>query len=264
MHKYFLIAKNTWNETLTYRLNFTMWRIRTVISLLAFYFLWLAVVPKGTLAFGYSHSMILTYILGTAIVSAIVMSARSYVIGDEINKGDLSNYLLKPVNYFIYWLFKNFGDKAMNIMFLSIELPILFIILKPPFFIQKDFIFLILFAISIVFAIFLHFLIDILLGFVGFWSNEVWAPRFIFFASIGFFSGTYFPLDILPKGIFEIFKILPFGYLIYFPLKIYLGQLSTAKILEGFLTSAVWIVVLYFFARFIWKRGLKIYTSAGR
>lgn len=264
MRKYFLVAKNTWDEILTYRLNFIMWRVRTIISLLAFYFLWLAVIPKGSVVFGYTSSTILTYILGTAIVSAFVLSARTYVIGEEINKGTLSNYLLKPINYFLYWLSKNFGDKAMNIMFSAVELSILYIILKPPIFIQENIIFLLLFIISIILAIFLHFLIDVLLGFIGFWSAEVWAPRFIFFASIGFFSGVYFPLDILPKGVFEVFSILPFSYLMYFPLKIYLGELSILKILEGFLITAVWIFILFLITKFVWKKGLQAYTAYGR
>lgn len=264
MHKYFLVAKNTWDETLTYRLNFVMWRVRTNISLLAFYFLWFAVIPKDGSAFGYSHSTILTYILGTAIVSAIVLSARTHVIGDEINKGDLSNYLLKPINYFLYWLSKNFGDKAMNIMLSMVELSILYIVLKPPVFIQKDLIFILFFVISIILAIFLHFLIDVLLGFIGFWSAEIWAPRFIFFASIGFFSGVYFPLDILPKGVFQIFSILPFSYLMYFPLKIYLGELSILKILEGLLITGIWIFILFLITKFVWKKGLQAYTAYGR
>lgn len=264
MRKYLLVARNTWEETLAYRLNFVMWRIRTNISLLAFYFLWLVIIPKGSSFFGYNQSTMLTYVLGTALISAIVLSTRTQAVGDEINQGNLSNYLIKPINYFLYWLFKDLGDKAMNIAFSIVELSILFIILNPPVFIQTNFNFLSAFLFATALSLVMYFFISILLGFVGFWSSEVWAPRFIFLVSIGFFSGVYFPLDILPQPIFQMFKLLPFSYLIYFPLKIYLGQLSYSLIFTGLGTMVFWIMILYLLVKFVWNRGLKIYTAQGR
>src|SRR5579883_278276 len=111
MKKYMLIAKNMWDQTFTYRLNFVVWRVRVVINLLIMYFLWLAILPKGKQLFGYSQSLMLTYILGTSLLNAIVLASRSGEVGDEINNGDLSNFLLRPINYFSYWFAKDLGDK---------------------------------------------------------------------------------------------------------------------------------------------------------
>src|SRR5579859_1305440 len=138
MKKYFLIARNMWDQTLTYRLNFIVWRIRVVINLLIIYFLWMAILPSGKQLFGYSQSMILTYILGTSLLNAIILASRSGEVGDEINNGDLSNFLLRPINYFYYWFAKDLGDKAMNLIFSVIELSILFFLLKPPLFLQHN------------------------------------------------------------------------------------------------------------------------------
>lgn len=264
MNKYLLVAKNTWEETLTYRLNLVMWRLRTNLSLLALYFLWFAIIPKDAIIFGYSQSLMLTYILGTAIMSAVVLSNRSYAIGDEINQGNLSNFLIRPINYFLYWFSKDIGDKAMNIAFFAVELSILFLILKPPFFMQTNLNLIGLSMVSIVFSVLMYFLINVLLGFIGFWSPETWAPRFIFWVLLGFLAGSYFPLDILPTTIFEFFKLLPFSYLIYFPLKIYLGQLTHFELIEGLVIEIAWIIVLYFVSKLVWEKGLKIYTAYGR
>lgn len=77
VRKYWLVAKNTWEETLTYRLNFAMWRVRTVLQLLTLYFLWLSVLPKDTTLLGYTQPFMLTYILGTSLISSIVLASRS-------------------------------------------------------------------------------------------------------------------------------------------------------------------------------------------
>ncbi len=264
MNKYFQIAKLTWDETLVYRLNFVMWRIRVVLQILTLYFLWASLIPSGTTLFGYDQSQMLTYILGASLVSSIVLSSRSSAVGDEINSGNLSNFLLRPINYFLYWFSRDVGDKAMNIAFAMVELTIIFAILKPPLFIRVESIHLLLTFVAIILAIIIYFFFSFLLGLIGFWNPEVWAPRFIFTVLLNFFAGGLFPLDILPKFIFSIFQLLPFTYLLYFPIKIYLGQLTTIEIFTGIAISLVWTTLLYVVVKYIWRKGLLVYTAQGR
>ncbi|OGH19211.1 MAG: hypothetical protein A2868_01785 [Candidatus Levybacteria bacterium RIFCSPHIGHO2_01_FULL_40_15b] len=264
LSKYYLIARNTWDETLVYRLNFVMWRVRVILGILTMYFLWLALLPPGQNILGYTRELMLTYILGTSLINSIVISSRTYEVGDHINSGNLSNFLIRPINYFGYWFARDLGDKAMNIVFSASELTILFFILKPPLFIQSDISLIMLTLVSCAFALVLYFIINFLLGSIGFWSPEVWAPRFIFITVLTFFSGGLFPLDILPKPIFSALSLLPFTYLLFFPLKIYLGQLATYEIIRGILISSVWIVILSQVLRFVWQRGLRVYTAYGR
>jgi len=264
MKKYWQIAKNTWDETVSFRLNFVMWRVRVVLQILTLYFLWFSILPKETSFFAYSQSHILTYILGTSLISAFVLSSRSYSVGDEINRGDLSNFLIKPINYFFYHFARDISDKTMNIVFSITELTILFFILRPPLFIQTDALYFSLFIIATLLALLLYFFFNFLLGMVGFWSPEVWAPRFIFFTVITFFAGGLFPLDILPQKIFTIFQFLPFSYLLYFPLKIYLGQLSLNQIFQGMAITMIWVLLMYLVVKFVWQKGLVVYTAQGR
>lgn len=264
LKKYFLTARNTWDETLAYRLNFVMWRVRVILAMLTMYFLWNALLlPGGNIA-GYTRELMLTYILGTSIIGSLVISNRSYEVGDEINNGNLSNFLLRPMNYFLYQFSRDIGDKAMNIVFSIIELTILFLILKPPIFVQQNAGLIILALAICVLSLITYFLINFILGSVGFWSPDVWAPRFIFYTVLTFFSGSLFPLDILPKQIFDVISLTPFPYLLFFPLKIYLGQISAFEIIRGVIISGVWIVLLWFTLKFVWGKGLRLYTAYGR
>ncbi len=264
MKKYYLVARNMWDEMLTYRLNFTMWRVRNVFQLLTIYFLWYALIPQNSSFAGYTRAEMLTYILATVLASAIVTSTQTGNIGDEINSGDLSNFLLRPINMFKYWLAKDFGDKAMNISFSIVELSLIFILLHPPLFIQSNLLFLVATIFSLLVAVMEYFFFSLLLGFIGFWSSETWAPRFIFSIILSFFAGGLFPLDILPKPIFLFVQFLPFTYMVYFPVKIYLGQLSFLAILQGLAISLLWVGVLFAFAKMVWNRGLQVYAAQGR
>ncbi len=265
MNKYFLVGKNLVSEIFTYRLNFVMWRVRMILSLLTIYFLWSALIPEGRELFGYTNSSILTYIILVHLTYSFVVASRSYAVGEDIIQGNLSNFLLKPFNYFTYLFSKDVGDKFMNISLTVIELSILFVILKPPIFIQTDLLLLLLTALSILSGIGIMFFIYVLLGSIGFWSQEVWAPRFIFFTIIlNFFTGFLFPLDILPKPIFDFIQFLPFSYLLYFPVKIYLGQMAIDQILMGTSISLFWVVVFHLLLKKVWTKGLQIYGAYGR
>ncbi len=263
MKKYFKVISSTFDEIATYRFNFMMWRLRIVLQLLTIYFLWLTVTPASGQLFGYSRSLILTYVLGASLLTSIVISTRTQEIGENINSGDLSHFLSKPWSYFGYWFARDIGDKAFNIFFAVIELTILFFILKPTLLLQTDLSILLLSIIAIFFAVLINFFIGCLLGMIGFWSPEVWAPRFIFFILIGFFAGSAFPLDIFPGWAQNIFQFSPFTYLIYFPLKIYLNKFTSDQIITGFIIASIWLILLFLATKFVWSKGLKIYSSQG-
>lgn len=264
MKKYLFVIKNTWNEILTYRLSFSMWRFRTVLWFLMGYFLWNAIMPTTGNLFGYSRNLMLTYILVASFMSAIVSSSRTSEVGENINSGNLSIFLLKPFSYFKYWFSRDIGDKLMNISFALLELTILFLLLKPPIFIQTNLFILLLTVLAVGLAILLNFFIGMILSMIAFWSPEVWGPRFIFYILVSYFGGSFFPLDILPTQLFNIFRLLPFTYLYYFPTKIYLGNISFSEILIGFAISTAWCFLLYLVTSMVWKKGLRIYEAYGR
>ncbi|HSW48437.1 MAG TPA: ABC-2 family transporter protein [Candidatus Saccharimonadales bacterium] len=263
MKKYIKVITSTFDEIATYRFNFAVWRFRTVLQLLAIYFLWLTVAPKGGQVFGYTQPLMLTYILGVSFVGSIVISTRTYEIGENINSGELSHFLAKPWSYFGYWFARDIGDKAFNICFSIAELIILYILLKPTLVLQSHIGLVILTLIAISIALLINFFIGCLMGMIGFWSPEVWAPRFIFFILTGFLAGTAFPLDIFPIWFQNILQFSPFTYLLYFPLVIYLNKLTTSQLLSGFVISIIWLAILLFATKYIWSRGLKIYSSHG-
>lgn len=265
MKKYWPVFKNTLEEYFAYRLNFVMWRVRTVLQLLVVYFLWLAVFQnqRGEI-FGYTQSLLLTYILGTSVLRAVVFSSRTIDVGDEINRGNLTNFLLKPISYFKYWFTRDLADKILNIFFAALELTIIYLLLKPPIFLQTSFLNFSLFVASVGLATLLYFYINFLFGLLAFWTPETWAPRFVFFIFLEFFAGGLFPLDILPEFLFNLLIFSPFAYLVFFPLKIYLGQLNPWQIGQGLAVCAFWIVIFYQIVRLIWQKGLMIYSAEGR
>lgn len=258
------IVKNTWEEYMMYRLSFVLWRVRSVMQLVVTYFLWWAIFSQHKELFGYTQSMMLTYILLGAIVRPFVMGTRTQEVGAMINDGSLSNYLVRPMHIFRFFFSRDIGDKTLNILFAVGEIAFLLFLLRPPIFLQMNALTLFFTAVSLVIGMMIFFYFSLLLSFLGFWSPDVWAPRFLSFVFAEFFTGMMFPLDILPAPLFFVSKLLPFSYFIYFPLKVYLGQLSTVSILTGMLAGLFWIGGMKALADRLWDKGLRVYAAEGR
>lgn len=206
--------KGTVEEYLVYRLSFFLWRVRMIMQILVVYFLWWALFKGHNTLFGYTQGMMLTYILLSSIVRPFCMGTRTQEVGSLINEGDLSNFLLRPVNFLRYYVFRDLADKMLNIIFATIEVSILFIILKPPVFLQPNLLVLFFTAVALFIGASLFFYFSIMISYLAFWTPDVWAPRFLSFVFAEFFTGMLFPLDILPKPLFILSNYLPFSYFI--------------------------------------------------
>jgi ABC-2 type transport system permease protein len=267
MRKFFSIFKISFQQEFAYKINFIMWRVRNILQILLVFFLWDAVfLSPDRVIFGYDKAKILTYIFGIMIVRAFVFSARAVDVGAEVANGDISNLLIRPVNYFKYWLTRDLSSKALNLSFAALEFLVLFLILKPPFFFQTDISILLIFFVFLVFALLIFFELLFVISALPFWFPEMtWAGHFlviIIFAE--FLSGATFPLDILPLALQKVLYLLPFPYLIFFPIQVYLGKISGETLMGGFLISLFWLLILNFLMRWIWNKGLKAYQAFGR
>jgi len=267
MDKYLQVFKISLQQEFVYRVNFVMWRIRNVMQILLVYFLWDAVFSDpDRIVFGYDRAKILTYVLGLVFVKAFVLSARAADVAGEVSQGDLSNYLVKPVNYFKYWLVRDISSKVLNLTFALIEMFFLFLLLKPSFYIQTNILSLLGFVVSVVLAMFIYFTLIFINSSVSFWIPEAaWGVHFLVgVVIVEFLSGALFPLDLLPSTVQTALNLTPFPYLIFFPLQVYLGNVTGFAMIRGLLVCGVWVVLLFYVMSYVWRRGLKVYQAYGR
>ena len=264
MRAYIQIIKGTIEEYATYRLSFILWRVRLVIQLLVVYFMWWAIFSEHQTLFGYTQGAMLTYVLFSSFVRPFVMGTRTQEVAEYIRSGSLSNYLVRPMPFLGFCVSRDIADKLLNVIFAVFEIIILYLLLRPPLMIQTNIVMVFLAFVALVMGMILFFYFSLLLSFIGFWTPDVWAPRFLSFVFAEFFTGALFPLDILSGPLYLISKSLPFFYFIYFPLKVYLGELPPPAILQGFLVGLVWTVGLWGFARIVWMHGLRAYMAEGK
>ena len=267
MGKYLQVFKISFQQEFAYRLNFIMWRVRNVIQIFVVFFLWDTVFSiQGRQLFGYDRDKILTYVFGLIFIKAFVLSSRAQDVAGDIARGEIINYLLKPINYFKYWLTRDVSSKALNLFFAAGEFSILYLILRPPFYFQNNPFLIILFLISIILAIFTYYILLFIVNAIPFWAPEMgWGGHFLVTViMVEFLSGSLFPLDILPLYLQQVLSFTPFPYLIFFPLQVYLGKITGFLLFKGIFISTIWIFILWVFMNWIWKKGFKAYQAYGR
>ncbi|OGK29338.1 hypothetical protein A3D06_01240 [Candidatus Roizmanbacteria bacterium RIFCSPHIGHO2_02_FULL_40_9] len=263
MAAYFRIFFNTLQEYAVYRVNFLLWRVRSIIVFLIRYSIWIAAYEHVQSVASYSKEYMLTYIFFSSVLNDIVLSSKTYDIAAEIVEGKIINQLVKPISYFGIHLSREFADKLINIVCSLIEISFLIFILKPSLFIQTNLVTILLVGIFLVMGVIIAFFVNVSLSFVGFWTPEVWAGRFIFFVLVTFFSGWFFPLDILPPILYQALLMTPFPYFYFIPLKIYLG-IPFIEILFYAGLAVSWVILSWIIAKRLWKKGMYQFSFFGK
>lgn len=250
-------------QIFTYRLSFILWRVRNVFNLIFIYFLWTSVFTNRLSVFSYTQEKLITYILIISLLSSLVLLTRTADVSADILSGDIMNYFLKPFSFFKFIISKEFADKLLNLFFTTVEIFILILILKPQIFIQTNPFSYFLFFITFFIGAFISFFISLNISFIAFWSNEIWAPRWIYSILTWFLAGSFFPLDILPRSIYNVLFFTPFPYLIFLPSKLFLDGFSI-KLAIPIMLSIVWCFILFFLTKKTWEKGIKNYSAYGR
>jgi len=263
MTKYWAVFKISWEQGLVYRLNFALWRVRSVLQLLLTYFIWWTVFQSHDEIFGYTQASILTYIMVAALIRAIILSSRAIDVAGQINEGTVVNFLMKPLGFIQYYFSRDLADKLLNIAFVIVELTLLIMILKPPISFEQNLVTLSFFTAATILGLLLYFAIAFTISMLAFWVENAWGPLFLVTILLEGFGGGLFPIDILPKNMADILLLTPFPYFIYFPVKIYLGTLPTFEIIKGFIILSIWMGVSWYLMLKILQAGLKKYTAFG-
>src|SRR5258706_8349055 len=179
MRKYWFIFSIYWQEGLTRRASFIMERFRALVVLISFYYFWSALLKNCTSFAGYDRTQMITYVLGMNVLRSIVFATRTEEIAGEINHGRLSAYLLKPVNFMLYTLFRDLSEKSINLVSSIIEVTGLVWIFGIHLQMPSSVAGWLLAAAASIAAAWLYFILSFMVGCWGFWTSESWGPRFL-------------------------------------------------------------------------------------
>lgn len=263
MKKFLAIIKAFWQRSLTYRFTILAYRIGEVGETLVLILMWSAIYNGQKVIGGLTLPEMITYILIGNFFNAIIRNFLSGLVARDIKEGQLSMFLVKPMRYFDYILIREIG-RVSFVSILSILSAVLVIIFFTNTFIWNfDAMYFLVIAAMIVLAFINELLMAYLIGLIAFWTDEVDGIYSTIDRVKKFFSGGYFPINLLPAIFVQVSFALPFAYSFFVPAQLYLKKLDLSVGLKGLLVQIVWIIILYGIISVVWKRGLKKYEGVG-
>jgi ABC-2 type transport system permease protein len=248
--------------TLEYRAAFLIYMIQTVISPLIALSVWLAVSAQGV-ALPYDRSQLVTYYVLVSVVSMLTNTWAASYVAQNIRRGDLSGWLLRPTPYISGYIGNNIGEKVIKLPLLLPLVAIVGLVFGSDLQLPPDPLAWLLFLASLPLAGALAFLLDFVIGSLAFWIEDVNGLVRMQMLARAFLAGQLVPLALFPPWMDSFLGIQPFRYTVSFPLEIVTGRLAPAAIAQGFAWQAGYCILLWACYRLLWRYGLRRYAAAG-
>jgi len=252
-------------NNLTYRFNYLTRTLFSFIPLFAMLSLWQKIYSGSSATHsGWTKAEMIFYYLMLAVVDVFTaVNEDDWQIAADIREGNISQFLLKPIDYLWYRLCLFFSGRVTFVMMAGIPLVIFIFCFRSYFLLPASGIAALVFPFSLVLTALLQFFISYAMAMLAFWLLEISTLIFILFAFEYIASGHMFPLNLFPPTLFHALMFTPFPYQMYFPVALYMGKISGADLWSGLLAQFLWVVLSYAFARFMWQRGVKKYSAFG-
>src|SRR5271168_5315521 len=230
MKKYWHVIGIGLQSNLTYRFNYLTRTLFSFIPLFAMLSLWRTIyaghhgaTPKN----GFTQAQMVFYYMLVAVVDVFTaVNEDDWQIAADIRDGNISQFLLKPVDYLWYRLCLFFSGRIAFISMSAIPLGIFIFCFRGYWVAPASGLALAVFPLSLVLTALLQFFISYAMAMLAFWLLEISTFIFILFAFEYLASGHLFPLALLPAPVFHALLFTPFPYLLYFPINIYMGQMT--------------------------------------
>jgi ABC-2 type transport system permease protein len=188
---------------------------------------------------------------------------EDYQISEEIRNGLINQFLLKPINYYLYRFSIFIAARLVSGFLVLLPLLIALPLLKDHIVLPDDPWRLVLGMPAMIMAALIQFTIAYIFGLLTFWFLEIQSFIILSLAIETMLGGQMFPLDLMPAWFFRISQWLPYYYQMYFPTAIFTGRLDMTTVWSGLAIQAFWVIVLLALAQFLWIRGLRRHTAVG-
>ncbi len=254
--------KTTFASMVQYRASLFIWMIGHVLEPLVYLIVWSTVANSGGGHVGdYSTRQFAGYYLLLMLVNQVTYTWIMYEYEYRIRQGMLSFALLKPVHPIHADIADNISSKLVTGPFILLVAAGLAVLFQPLLTPAPWALLAALPALALAFL--LRFLLEWTLALAAFWTTRVSALNQAYFVLMLFLSGQIAPLELFPAPLQAVAALLPFRWMVSFPVELLLGRLTPAAALTGLGAQAVWALLCLGLLQIVWRAGVRTYSAVG-
>jgi ABC-2 type transport system permease protein len=249
---------------IVYRWNFALRGFFSLFHLMVVFILWGAAFQGSPEIGGFDVRQTMTYFVMLLVLQFFIGAFNEdYQISEEIRNGLINQFLLKPINYFLYrftiYLAARLVSGLLVLLPLLVALPFLRDYLTFP----DDAWRIAVGLPAMLLSGLIQFSIAYCFGLLTFWFLEIQGFVILSLAIETVLGGQMFPLDLMPDWVFRLSQWLPFYYQMYFPAAVFTGRIGPEMAVQGLAVQVCWVIALLLLNQFLWSRGLRRHTAVG-
>lgn len=264
MRRYFNIFLLYFQLAFEYRSLSVVWFLTSLaIPALMLIFWSAATASQGGTILGWTYTNFATYYIFIALAGSLFIAHIESAVADDIKNGDLTKYLLKPISYLSLNLFNELSWRLIQSVLSVLSIVII------AFFIQNiikitssPVIFTLAVAMAIL-AFCMSFAFKMCLGLLAFWFTDIGGIMELNDIVLSLCSGIVIPLFFLPTSLKLILNILPFSYMVYYPVLGFLGKLDILSEVQTIGIQLIWMVIFLLLYKILWLAGRKKFAAVG-
>lgn len=256
----FALMRGLWLSWLQYRSFFFILAFGWMIPPLIYLLVWSTAAGEQEIA-GLTRGNLVAYYLILILVNQVTYAQTNWTVGDLIRYGQMNRILLRPIPPVYDALASEFAGKVVYLVFLAPVVALLALVLRPQVDLYLENV--LAFVPALLLAWGLRFFWGYWLALLAFWATRADALLALQDSLIFLLAGQVAPIALLPGVLQTAAKILPFRYMVAFPVEVLAGQLSRADMIAGFSAQVIWLCGAVSMYLLLWRLGLRRYTAIG-
>jgi ABC-2 type transport system permease protein len=247
-------------EAVAYRAEFLVWLLSTNMPLVMLA-LWTAVARDAPVG-RFGQKEFAAYFLAALVVRLMTGAWVIWELNYEIRQGTLSFRLLRPVHPLLAYACENVAAMPLRaLLALPVALILLFSAGRSQ--LSHDPLLWALFPVAVVGAWLITFLAMAVVGSLAFYVDSAGSLFEIWMGLFGVFSGYLVPLELFPAWLTALARVLPFRYMLAFPVEMVIGMLPRSRALAELGVQWLFVGLLGAAAAGAWRLGLRRFAAFG-
>ncbi len=248
------------SEVVAYRAEFVVWILTTNMPLVMLA-IWHAVAADGPVG-RFDQRAFTAYYLGILAVRLITSNWAVWQLSMEIRDGTLAAKLLRPIHPIVALAAEHLSAVPMRALVISPVVAILIAVARDRLF-RHDPALVVIFAISLAGAWLLIFFTMVVMGSLSFFLESALGLFELWLGVHAIFSGYLIPLEALPRWMRHAADVLPFRFMLAFPVEALVGLLDRRQALVALGAQSGYVVLFGLLAQWVWRVGLRRFAAFG-
>ncbi len=251
MRKVGAFIKAGFRQRIIYRSS-TLWRL--VASTLVLFLqikLWQVLLSSSAIQDGRTLTDMIAFLVINALLDSLTSCNAASTLASLIGDGSISCAMTRPISLKKQVVCEQIGVNLHYMLFTALLPAIVAVVIYGIS--LPDLPHALLFLVSAVLGAVIIFEIQYILGMVAFYLTTVWFADFYVSGFMKLFGATVIPLWYYPDWLANLCYCLPFRYITYEPVLIFLQD--TPNPLQTIFIQLLWIAALVLLEKIVWRRA---------